>query len=512
MSDPRVRMLDPGADPGPALHALDSLAIDVCIGSDLSTTIAGAAAALVAMCARIFAHVTVTGNAALVVNPWRAESVAEVLDVCASIRPEASAEATQRIRVAIGHVEGEADLWLGGGAYTIRCGRQQQSLDADQVARFGHALGVHAGACLVVADLMKTALAGLGHQFVMLGDWFVWNLLDYRLTEAPAPERVETNRTRKRREPSVLFAGTGSVGTSAVAVLAMSPGVRGVAQCVDLEAFDEARNPFRYPALSGGVDGAKSTWAVRLLSDAGWSATGFVGDVGQWCVTQSDPGFDGLVVSSVDTASARFAVADVLARQTCSIGVAGLALHAQVEYLGDGLACPYCDFVSMEPVLSQADVIANHLGLDINRVIELQQAGSVVTETDVAQVVAAGRVAPENACTLVGRRIDDLIARVYAEATLPAAGSQEGAVAVAAPHVSWFAGVLGAAEVAKLANGLPALDRRVDVDLVGIPQGFTERRPADMSGRCACGSGHRRRWAERFRNRTCDGRPAKTAH
>jgi hypothetical protein len=127
-------------------------------------------------------------------------------------------------------------------------------------------------------------------------------------------------------------------------------------------------------------------------------------------------------------------------------------------------------------------------------------------------VVAAGRTAPENACTLVGRRIDDLIARVYAEATLPSAGSQEGAVAVAAPHVSWFAGVLGAAEVAKLANGLPALDRRVDVDLVGIPQGFTERRPADMSGRCACGSGHRRRWAERFRNRTCDGRPAKTAH
>ncbi len=63
-----------------------------------------------------------------------------------------------------------------------------------------------------------------------------------------------------------------------------------------------------------------------------------------------------------------------------------------------------------------------------------------------------------------------------------------------APRVSWLTGVITAAGLVKTASGLPVLDRRVDVDLSGRPQGFTRRVKADAPGRCACASGIRRRW------------------
>jgi len=60
--------------------------------------------------------------------------------------------------------------------------------------------------------------------------------------------------------------------------------------------------------------------------------------------------------------------------------------------------------------------------------------------------------------------------------------------------VSWFAGVLAAVEIVKQLRGLPLLDRRVDVDLSGLPPGLVRRPTADTSGRCLCRSGTRTRW------------------
>ena len=91
------------------------------------------------------------------------------------------------------------------------------------------------------------------------------------------------------------------------------------------------------------------------------------------------------------------------------------------------------------------------------------------------------------------------MAGVYAEAAIAPVSAQRGpgqpgTVAVAAPQVSWLTGVITAAELVKAASGLPVLDRRVDVDMSGLPQGFTRQVKADSSGRCACASGIRRRW------------------
>jgi hypothetical protein len=79
---------------------------------------------------------------------------------------------------------------------------------------------------------------------------------------------------------------------------------------------------------------------------------------------------------------------------------------------------------------------------------------------------------------------------------VPAAGSEP--VLVSAPCVSWMAGVLATSEVAKAAAGLPLVDRRVDLDLSGLPLGAVRRLPRDRSGRCLCAPPFRQRAAHRL--------------
>ena len=119
-----------------------------------------------------------------------------------------------------------------------------------------------------------------------------------------------------------------------------------------------------------------------------------------------------------------------------------------------------------------------------------------MTGDDMAIVRGAGRISSTASGDLVGRRLDDLIHRAYAEASVPAAGGEP--VTVSAPCVSWMAGVLAASEVAKAAAGLPLVDRRVDLDLSGLPLGVVRRLPRDASGNCLCASPFRQRAARRL--------------
>lgn len=67
-------------------------------------------------------------------------------------------------------------------------------------------------------------------------------------------------------------------------------------------------------------------------------------------------------------------------------------------------------------------------------------------------------------------------------------------MALAAPQVSLIAGAIAAAELRKAQLGLPLLDRRIDIDLTGLPQGMLRRPACDSSGRCLCASPFRQRW------------------
>lgn len=478
-----------------ALDALDQLQIRIVVPDSIPPPAAAAAAGLIALCGRLFAHVQVDGDAALPFNPWGVATIGDVLTVLEWIRLQPTRPATRTVTVGFGTTDAAVDLSCGGGAYTVRLGRSPQPFDIDEITRFGHALGIHAAAAFAAAQLVGQALRTVGHPTVMIQDALTWNLLDYRLTPAP----TETGPASSR-PVEILLAGTGSVGSSAAAALAMSPGVTGSIICVDEETFDGVRNGFRYPGLGATSAGFKADWASDLLTHAGWNAKPFVGTIGAWTVAQQGPGFDGLLVSSVDTYPARFDVADVLAREVCSLGVAGTALNMQRERLGDGYACPFCNFVATDPPLTQAHVIAEQIGFDaggVEAVIALQQPGAVLTRHHIEQAVRSGRIRGDHAEDLVGRRLDDLIARSYAETTVTAPGDGS-AVAVAAPQVAWLSGILAAAEIAKDAAGLPPLDRRLDVDLRGLPLGSTGKRAQDQSGRCACASAHRTGWMRRL--------------
>lgn len=496
MDDPRIRLLDAthAARATEALHALDRRHLIIDVG-ELPVDASGAAATVIAVLARLFAHVTVRGIALLPpANPWQARDTAGVLPAISAVRPRPTRDPDVDVTVAVGAASGPADLHVGGGAYTAEVARTPRTVDGASVARYGHALGLHAAGAFAVNETMKLALGDVGVTVLPLAadGELLWNLVDYRLTAAAdLPDPIPVTRP-------LLLAGCGSVGGTTAALLAMSSGVSGAVVTVDAETLDPTRNPFRYPMLTGDETGDKADWAARLLRCGGWLAVAHGGGIRGWVAGRDRPGFDGVVVSSVDDLAARRDVTDVLARDVVSLGVAGLALHAQRERLGDGFACPSCEYVPAAPPTTQAEMTAQQLGMSVPRVLQLHVTGARLTEADLAACVTAGSITADAARTLSGRRLDDLIARSYAEVGLGrapgVATTAPPTLQLAAPQVSWLAGTIAAAEICKYLTRLPGVDRRVDVDLTGLPQGFTRRDGADRTGRCLCASAHRRRW------------------
>lgn len=467
-------------------RAIDTPKIVVCVEDCLDPVAGSAAAALVSVLARTFPHIDVRGDVAVGANPWGVSMLSEVLAVIERARPAATADAEHEYVIAVGASIGAADLWLGGGDWTALVGKGPQPVE-----RCRTALGLHAGAAFAAAEAVKTALGPLGMLVVPMADQLSWNLIDHHLTPAPPvaaiPERLAIDL--------VLF-GAGSVGSTIAGILACISGLCGNAVVVDPDIFDATRNPPRYPASTGNEAGSKAAWVAQLLAGAGLSAEYHPGQAGDWVRRQEHPGVAAIVVSSVDTLDGRLQVADAVARTTLTLGVGGMALHLQRSHHDDELACPFCEYVSAVPALTQTAARAAAVGLTIERVGDLELNHGLLTDGDIHAAVAAGRLDPARAADLVGRRLEDLLRRAYAEASVPTVGGGE--TRVGAPYVSLMAGVLAAAELVKSAMGIPLVDRRVDIDLTGVPLGVVSRPPRDVSGRCTCSSGLRRRWAARL--------------
>jgi hypothetical protein len=315
-----------------------------------------------------------------------------------------------------------------------------------------------------------------------------WNLLDYQLQA-----RQSATPQTAGDAGLVVFFGGGSVGSSTAAVLACIPDVWGRAIVVDSDSFDPVRNPIRYPAATNATAGLKAAWVAAMLREAGWRAEPFAGRVAEWVGVQVSPGLCGIAVSSVDELSGRLDVADVLARTTLSLGVAGLSVRMVRTEAADEGACPYCQYITSIPPLSQAAVTAQQTGLTEARVAALIVTGEALTAEDVSTARAAGKIRPEDEVGLVGRRLQDLVWRTYAQVAIAPSG--QGQINVSAGYVSWMAGVLGAAEVAKQALGLPQVNMQVDVVMTGLPQGFVLPAERDSTHRCICWSSSRRRWS-----------------
>lgn len=514
--DPRLRLLGTGAAETSTvpradtaaevvLRRLDETEVVVAIAPDADDPSRVAAAAFVTMVARLVPNVSIHSDEELPLNWWQATSWTNLLDRLEAVRPVTDLPAQRRLTVGFGVLEPGCDIYVGGGDWNVVISDCPVPLQAGNE----HCLGVHAAACLAVSQILIKLLGEFGFPGVEVGGVVETNLIDHNLCRI---DKRELTSAAPSTRLTAAFLGVGSVGTSAIALVAtvcsplLNP-ARSIAAAmaatlemtaVDKDGFDPDRNPFRYPALLGGETGKKASGMVDRLKRFGLSATASDNDVATWNVALAEPGWNGLVISSVDTLTGRLDVADVLAERTLSAGVSGTELHVQWEGFADGHACPFCDFVRAEPPLTQAGVYAEITGIPVSRILALLQDGAVIEASDVAVAIASGRVPPLRRDALVGAPLSDLIRQAYAEAAIrPQGASSTSAgdvVAVASPQVSWFAGVLIAAELVKHLLGLPTLDRRVDIDVAGLPAGVVRSPLADSTGTCICHSGVRRHW------------------
>ncbi len=484
-SDLRVSLGERVADDAVAqvLESLDGARVIVRVGPYLHPLAATAGAALFCLLARLHAHVTLDGDAPLGPNPWQLRRLSELPDALAGVRPSPTREPVRTFIIGLGETA-PADLFVGGDDWTAHLAPQPRPLAPQRTG-----LGVQAAATLAAAEVAKMCLGPLGMIHHRIDGALVWNLADYRRCPAPQLEAAAP------RSLAVSFFGGGSVGSSAIGALCCVPDLEGFASVVDPDTFDPSHNPYRYPILTGRESDPKAGWLARRLIAGGWHATAHPERVGSWVRRRVRPGFDGIAVSSVDRVDARLEVADVLARTTLSVGVAGSAFHLQRECSFDEYACPFCQFASLASPLSQAEVYAAMTGLSPERVVQLV-LGAPLRRADLEIAVSAAKLSSASAATLAGRRFEDLVRRTYAEARVHP--SRAAPLVVSTPHVSWMAGVLVAAELVKAATSLPMIDRRLDLDLAGVPTGAVRRVPRDAAGRCVCASPFRRRWARRL--------------
>ncbi len=496
-ADPRVALSREltAADATPALAALDAHAVVIRVPAAATAVEALTAAALLVLVTRTHAHLQLDRDADLPPNPWGAATLGALQSALRGIGPEPTADAAVSSVVDVGRSGGgrAGSLLIAAQPWTAAVS-DTELLPADDSPFPGVAYGGLLGAGLAAARLFREALRPLGLPAAAEESLVVWNLLDHRRTPAPASAAPSA---RALAWPAVALLACGSVGSSVAATLACEDLTGMAAVTVDGDTFDPARNTFRYPASMGSASGPKAAWVAGILGAAGASAESHDGLIREWVLSRSTPGWDGIAVASVDTVEGRYDVADVLARTTVSAAVGGLALHVQREHLGDGLRCPYCDFVDLQPALSRAAADAALLGLPEARLVELADDPAGLRQSDLDAAVAAGTIDPAGAAVLQGRRVADLQARVYAQALVPTAAHAT-PVPVSAPFVSWVTGVLCAAEIAKAARGLPLLNRRVELDLHGGPDDFVHRPLEDRSGRCACATATRRRWMRRM--------------
>lgn len=517
VEDPRLRLLGSqtvGGAREPAtqvLRRLDETEVAVAVAADADDAARVAVAAFVTMIARLVPGVVVDdpqGDGRLPNNWWQAASWVDLLDKLTPVRPVTDLRATRQITVGFGIAEPVCDVYVGGGDWNVVLADHPVVMETGTV----HGLGLHAAGSLAVSQVLIKVLSDLGFPGVEVTGTVETNLIDHRLRLVNATDLTVTNPAAGFEVARTGFLGVGSVGTSAMALLAMacSPMLNGSAAtaalevtAVDKDVFDPDRNPYRYPALLGGETGKKSAGMVERLQQLGLTAEAHDTDVATWHTTKNEPGWHGVVISSVDTLSGRLDVADVLSKATLSAGVSGTELHVQWERFADGFACPFCDFVRADPPLTQAGVYSQVTGIPIPRVLALLQDGAVLAASDVDMAIAAGRVPAQRRDALVSAPLSDLIRQAYAEAEMrpqsgdagvDAANGDGDVIAVASPQVSWFAGTLIAAELVKHMLGLPTVDRRVDLDVAGLPAGIVRRPPADATGTCICRSGVRRRW------------------
>jgi hypothetical protein len=471
------------ADGSAIVQALDS--IRIVITADPARAVAredqAALYNLVSSAARLFAHVELRLPEGIETDlgPLAAGDLHQELErLRTDVAPTPTAEATRDFHLAWGfEPEGEG---LAGDAAGWSYSVGPHHLELPRSA--GPAVGALAASCFMAAQAFGHALRGQIAFHPTTG--FVANLLDYQNTLAPTVEHGPL-----RLAELALF-GCGSIGSSAIYAGLLIGVAGGPIALVDPDPFT-ARNRLRYPILREVVEGpAKVEWLEAMANGGGIAATPHEADIQSFLEAQEKPPVLPLALVSVDTVEGRRDATDALARTTLNAGVSGMQLHVSRHGFGED-GCSYCQYVEAAPALSGAHLLAERVGLSVERVIAIMELeGGRVADADAEQMRASGRFKREP--PQPGERLADLDRRIYAQASVQ---TPEGEVRISTPFVSAMAGLLLQVETLKeVEPQLHAyrLEGRYDIDMSGQPAGFTSVAVRDPLGRCLCHSSFRR--------------------
>ncbi len=472
MLDPRVRLAALGTtgDHEAILDALARPRIHILIPRHPLAHHVSCAASLFALACRIFPNTAAVGiNTPMPPNPWGACDLTRAMEVQPRA-PDRQHPAPRPFTVSVGAVDAHADYYVDGDDWTAYVSNSVPS--PGFAAPIHGGLGLQAAAALAINEILKSTLGELGLRTNRLDGVLTWNLLDYTLQPRTGPPPTPP------KSRALLFVGAGSLGSSAIAALSFTSLDTNV-DVVDDDIFDPGHNPYRYPAATRTTRGPKAEWIRDLVINSNLSVTSHPKRILDWAHKRESPGYDGTAIVTVDRVDARLEAASILPRKTIAAGVSGLSFQVHRSIATDSEnACSYCLYVDATAPHDQVDAYAELTGIPPARVIKLLN-GKPLTQDDLCCF--------PHRVDLVGRRIDDLIREAYAEATVTL-GRQTPVAEITAPQVSWLAGVVIAAEILKDALGYPALNRRLRVDLRGLPLGVTDRPPPDPTGRCICRS------------------------
>ncbi len=488
MDDPRVELstLTGGGDPTRILNALDSVELVIEAPPERTRPREDQVALynLVSSAARLFPHLTLALEPGVrcELAPFAAGDLHDELQRLRSdLSPTATAEPTRSFHLAWGMTPSGTGLAGDASGWSYSVGPEHRPL----ARRNGPALGAIAASSFLVGQAFGRVLAEGGVSLAFHPtSGFTANLLDYRLAEAP-----ELDADCGMRLGPLALLGAGSVGSSAIYAALLIGISSDPVDLVDPDAFRE-RNKLRYPILRTLVTNAKVTWLAELARGSGLELVPHEKDVQGFLEQFAHPPAIALAAVSVDTPEGRRDATDVLALTTLNAGVGGMQLHVARHGFGDG-ACAYCQYVDEKPSLSGSQMLANMIGLSVDRVIAIHQLErGVVSEADAAQMAASGLFQGEP--PQAGERLADLQRRIYAQAVVETDGGQ---VLISTPFVSSMAGLLLLVEALKESDErLHAyrLAGRYDLDMSGEPPAFTQALVRDQSGRCLCHSPFRR--------------------
>lgn len=487
MPDPRLELIGvtEGASEQAVLDALDGLEIILTLAPGRGTSREDAVGLvnLVNVGARVFPHWTidVPDGVGVDLGVLGSGDLLDLLnDAAARVRPPASRAPDRQVEIRWGATPIGEGLALDAVGWSCSVGPEHLRLAMSD----GPPVGALAAGSWAVGQILVGALGPLG----MPGHrtrGFRWNLLTYQLNEAPA-----TAATTAPTLPAFTNAGCGSVGSSLLYAALLAGIGGGPVDLVDPDGFTE-RNSLRYPIVREDLTSViKVDWLADLSCRGGIDAREHATELAAYTNEFSEPPAIDLVVSSVDTLAGRRDATDLLAATTLNIGVSGLRLHISRHGFGPG-GCAYCQYVDLSPPLSGAAVVAELVGLPVERIIAIEHGDGRITDDDAHAIAAGGRFG--DIPQLAGQRLADLRRHAYAQASV---ATEDGDLRVSAPHVSAMAGVLGLAEALKHRD--PSLEShrvasRLDLDLSGEPTGFVTTSPRDRSGRCLCHHGFRRR-------------------